>query len=77
MVTWGDESAGGDSSKVQASSEGCQEGLRFGMTMLYRGNIGLAWGYIGILENEMETTIEGLRVASLGFWGFGSFRVSS
>ena len=37
----------------------------------YRGYIrvilGLYWGYIGIMENKMETTIKGLRCRGLGF----------
>ena len=32
----------------------------------YIGTIGLCRGYIGIMEKEMETTIQGLR-----FWGLG------
>ena len=26
-------------------------------TIIYRGYIGLYWGYIGIMEKKMETTI--------------------
>ena len=28
---------------------------------LYRGYIGIIWGYIGIMKKKMETTIKGLR----------------
>ena len=28
-------------------------------TIIYRDDIGLYWGYIGIMENQMETTIMG------------------
>ena len=30
--------------------------------------LGLYWGYFGILENRMETTIEGLGFRVMAFW---------